>query len=140
QGLSPLAIANVVQNEAKKVCENLGVEYLKIQDVTNIKFKFVGLMNSHLIGESSIKADIIETVKFLTEKNYQNSETVMSALKIIRKFASHWNPRYMLLDQNSVKANGIEAAFPGSQAGEQKLTLDQMTHAMHKRTKAGCER
>ncbi|CAG8800857.1 21315_t:CDS:1, partial [Cetraspora pellucida] len=82
KGYHLLAIANVVQNEAKKVYENLGIEYLKTQDVTNIKFKFVSLMNLHLIGESSIKADIIETVKFLTKKNYQVDDFLFENLTI----------------------------------------------------------
>ncbi|CAG8800001.1 3168_t:CDS:2 [Cetraspora pellucida] len=180
----PPAIANVVRNEAKKVYENSGVEYLKTQEVANVKFKLMGSMNSHLIGESRVKADVIKTKSYSgfcfanSEKlknlmhyswltlidsihntnkhdwrmfilyvcdgcgcwnisahffvSNENSKVVMLALKIIRKFAPHWNPRYMLLDQSSVEANGIEATFLGSQAGEQECT-------MHKRTQTGCE-
>ncbi|CAG8710764.1 9379_t:CDS:2 [Cetraspora pellucida] len=67
----PLVITNFVQNKAKKVYENLGIEYLKTQKVTNSKFNLVGLMNLHFIDQSSLKANITDTVKFLIKKNYQ---------------------------------------------------------------------
>ncbi|CAG8808256.1 12944_t:CDS:1, partial [Dentiscutata erythropus] len=65
-----LAIANIVQNEAKKAYKNSIVEYLKTQEVANIKFKLAGSINVYLIGESNLKADINNTMKFLTKKNY----------------------------------------------------------------------
>src|SRR2546423_15472975 len=66
----------------------------------------------------------------------------------------------MLLDQSSIEANGIAAAFPSLCAGEQECdvilctvhvvrtwikniyhgpTLDKMTQAMHKKTQIGCK-
>lgn len=90
----------------------------------------------------------------------EDSETVAEGLKTTRRFASRWNPRYMLCDQSSVEANSVVTAFPGLKAGEQECdillctvhivrtwmkniyhgpTLDKMVQAMHKRTKAGCE-
>ena len=65
----------------------------------------------------------------------------------------------MLLDQSSIEANGIAAAFPSLCAGEQECdvilcmvhvvqtcikniyhgpTLDRMTQAMHKKTQIRC--
>ncbi|CAG8808363.1 34893_t:CDS:1, partial [Racocetra persica] len=46
---------------AKKAYKNSDIEYLKIQDITNIKVKLIGSMNSHLVDNSNIKVDIIET-------------------------------------------------------------------------------
>ncbi|CAG8744345.1 12367_t:CDS:1, partial [Dentiscutata heterogama] len=46
--------------------------------------------------------------------NKENSEAVVSALRIIRKkFAPQWSPRYMLLDQSNVESNGVALTFSG---------------------------
>ncbi|RHZ73635.1 hypothetical protein Glove_230g147 [Diversispora epigaea] len=50
----------------------------------------------------------------------EDSDTIAKALKIIRKFAPHWKPRYFFQDQNNVEANSIKLAFPGLRNGEQK--------------------
>ena len=82
------------------------------------------------------------------------------ALKIVRKFERRWSPRYMLVDQSSIEAISIQAAFPGLIAGEQKCdiilcnvhvmrnwmkktshakTREQVVLAMHKRTEISCD-
>jgi len=67
----PPMIANAVRKEITKLHEFSGVEYLKTQEVTNIKLKLVGPMNSHLIGDANLNVDIQNANKFLIEKNYQ---------------------------------------------------------------------
>ncbi|RHZ78348.1 hypothetical protein Glove_165g82 [Diversispora epigaea] len=90
----------------------------------------------------------------------EDSNTVVEALMIIRRFCSSWKPRYFLADQSSIEAKSIVMAFPGLQKGEQECdvifctvhvmrtwmdkiydpkTRNKMVHAMHKRTKIGCE-
>lgn len=82
------------------------------------------------------------------------------ALKVIREFAPHWRPRYILCDQSSIKINSISEAFPGIAQGMQNCdiilctvhvmrtwllrvyhpaTRNQLVAAMHKRTRIGCE-
>ncbi len=90
----------------------------------------------------------------------ENSITIVEGLKIIRRFARYWSPRYFLSDQSNIESNSIKMAFPGLNNGEQecdvifctvhimrtwmnkiydKKTRQKMIHAMHKRTKIGCE-
>lgn len=90
----------------------------------------------------------------------EDGDTVAEALRTIRRFASRWEPRYMLADQSSVEANSIMKAFPGIKCGEQNCdvllctvhvmrtwmakiyhpaTRNKMILAMHKRTRIGCE-
>jgi hypothetical protein len=90
----------------------------------------------------------------------EDSETVAKGLKAIRRFAHRWNPRYFLSDQSNIESNAIKMAFPGLKNGEQeceiffctvhvmrtwmskiyeKKTRQKMLHAMHKRTRIGCE-
>jgi len=90
----------------------------------------------------------------------EDSATVSTGLKLIRRMASRWQPRYMLCDQSSIEANGISVAFPGIRAGEQDCdvilctvhtmrtwmkkiyhppTRAKMILAMHKRTQIGCD-
>ncbi|CAB4490569.1 unnamed protein product [Rhizophagus irregularis] len=90
----------------------------------------------------------------------ENSDTVAEGLKIIRRFARRWNPRYFLSDQSNIESNSIKMAFPGLKNGEQECEVffctvhivrvwmnkiydkkirQKMIHAMHKRTRIGCE-
>ena len=90
----------------------------------------------------------------------KNSHTVAEGLKIIKRFAYHWNPRYFLSDQSNIESNGIKMAFLGLENGEQecdiifctvhimrtwisriyhKKTRQKMIQAMYKRTRIGCE-
>jgi hypothetical protein len=90
----------------------------------------------------------------------EDSNTVADALKIIRRFGCHWNPRYILADQSHVEANSIGKAFSGLHGGEQECAVNfckvhvmrvwmskiyetkarsLMIQAMHKTTKVGCE-
>ncbi|CAG8583474.1 13905_t:CDS:2 [Cetraspora pellucida] len=193
ENYKPPMIADVIRKEASKLYEDSGVEYLKTKEVTNIKQKLVGPMNLHLVGDANLKPDILNTIKFLIENNYQvesfqkqeslehlrglcfanfwqienltrygwlmlmdsthntnkhgwhlftlyirdscgcwnvsahffvnreNSKAVMSALKIVQKFALQWNPQYMLLDQSSIESNGIALTFP---AGCEEIVCD----------------
>jgi len=91
----------------------------------------------------------------------EDSKAIARALKGIRQLVPRWQPRYMLVDQSSIEANGIMEAFPGLTAGEQecsilwctvnvmrtwmrKITSDEarnkMLIAMHTRTMAACKR
>ena len=87
-------------------------------------------------------AGMLERIFFVSN---EDGETVGMAWKIVRKFERHWSPRYMLVDQSSVEANSIQAAFPGLIADEQKCDVILCTvhvmriHAMHKRTEIGCD-
>ncbi|KAF9150136.1 hypothetical protein BGX20_005790, partial [Mortierella sp. AD010] len=90
----------------------------------------------------------------------ENSASVTSALKIIRKWEPNWQPRYMLSDQSSIENKSINMAFPGITRGEQncdvilcsvhimrtwklkiyvKETEAKMIQAMHNRTQIGCD-
>lgn len=90
----------------------------------------------------------------------ENSDTIAEGLKIIRRFAHRWSPRYFLSDQSNIESNSIKIAFPGLKNGEQECDIifctvhimrtwmrriydkkiqQKMIHAMHKRTKIGCE-
>ncbi|GBC28737.2 riboflavin-specific deaminase [Rhizophagus irregularis DAOM 181602=DAOM 197198] len=90
----------------------------------------------------------------------EDSVTIAEGLKIVRRFARHWSPRYFLSDQSNIESNSIRMAFPGLKNGEQdcdvifctvhimrtwmnkiydKKMRQKMIHAMHKRTKIGCE-
>ncbi|CAG8733882.1 14597_t:CDS:2, partial [Cetraspora pellucida] len=64
-------IADVIRKEASKLCEDSGIKYLKTKKVANIKQKLVEPMNSHLVGDANLKPDILNTIKFLIENNYQ---------------------------------------------------------------------
>ncbi|RHZ87037.1 hypothetical protein Glove_41g138 [Diversispora epigaea] len=48
----------------------------------------------------------------------EDSDTISEALKIVRRFALHWKPRYFLQDQSNVEENSIKLAFPGLKNGE----------------------
>src|SRR2546423_7476657 len=68
---NPPMITNVVRKEIEQLYEDSGVKYLKTQEVANTKFKLVGPMNTHLIGEANLRLDIKSANKFLVEKNYR---------------------------------------------------------------------
>ncbi|CAG8744918.1 16051_t:CDS:2, partial [Cetraspora pellucida] len=127
----------------KDMVDNEAIKDYKPPTIAN---KLVGPMNSHFVGDANLKPDILNTIKFLIENNYQveeNSKAVTSVLKIVRKFAPQWNPQYMLLDQSSVKSNGVVLTFPGLSANRNKInfpTLNKMIHTMHKKTQAECEK
>ena len=67
----PPAIVDAVQKDITKVHENAGVQYLSRLEVANIKWKVSGAMNAHLIGDIDLEADILDSTKSLTDKNYQ---------------------------------------------------------------------
>lgn len=92
--------------------------------------------------------------------NKEDSITIAEALKIIRRFARSWRPRYILQNQSSVEENSIRLAFLGLKNGEQECdviyctvhlvrtwmnkiycekTRQMMMQAIYKRTKIGCE-
>lgn len=225
----PPAITGAVSEMISKVHQDSGVQYLKRQEVANIKLKLVGPMTAHLVGEDNLETDALDSTKFLIDKGWkveqlfiessmvgfcfatldqlenlmhygwltlidsthktnkhdwrlftlyirdgcgswnvgghffvsrEDSQVVKEALKIMRRFAPNWNPRYILADQSSVEANSISAAFPGLRAGQQECdvllctvhvmrtwmknvyhgpTFNKLVLAMHKRTKIGCE-
>ena len=54
---------------------------------------------------------------FISNKNF---DTIAKALIIIRQFAPHWRPRYILQDQSNTETNSIKLAFPGLKNGEQE--------------------
>ncbi|CAB4393486.1 unnamed protein product [Rhizophagus irregularis] len=99
----------------------------------------------------------IETHFFVSK---EESETVAAGLKAIRQFAHCWNSRYFLSDQSNIESNAIKMAFLGLKNGEQECDVffctvhimrtwmskiyekkiqQKMLHAMHKRTRIGCE-
>ncbi|PKY62263.1 hypothetical protein RhiirA4_432418 [Rhizophagus irregularis] len=49
----------------------------------------------------------------------EDSVTIAEGLKIVRRFARHWSPRYFLSDQSNIESNSIRMAFPGLKNGEQ---------------------
>lgn len=69
---SPQAITSAIKEYASNEL-NLGasVSYLKTQEVANIKYKIRGPMETHLIGNQDLKTDIIETVSYLMNQEYQ---------------------------------------------------------------------
>jgi len=89
----------------------------------------------------------------------EDSAIVTNALKIVRRFAPNWSPRYILPDQSAVEANAINKVFRGLEAGEMECSVilctvhvmrtwmskiyddaarNKMILAMHRRTRAGC--
>ena len=90
----------------------------------------------------------------------EDSIILTKALRIIRRFAPNWNPRYFLPDQSAIEANAINMVFRGLEAGEMECTIilctvhimrtwmskiygeaarNKMILAMHRQTRAGCE-
>ena len=53
----------------------------------------------------------------------EDSKAVGNGLKAIRQLVPKWQPRYMLLDQSSIKSNGIMEAFPGLANEEQECSI-----------------
>ncbi|GBB95980.1 hypothetical protein RclHR1_02660001, partial [Rhizophagus clarus] len=143
----PPEIVNAVKEYAtEKLDLGESVKELRQKEVTNIKYKVRGALNAHLVGNSDL--------------NKEDSVTIAKGLKIARRFAHHWSPRYFLSDQSNIESNSIRMAFPGLKNGEQdcdiifctvyimrtwmnkiydKKTRQKMIHAMHKRTKIGCK-
>ena len=74
---NPPMIANVVRKEIERSYENSGVKYLKTQEVFNTKHKLVSPMNSHLIGEAALRADIQNTIEFLIRNNYRVEQFIL---------------------------------------------------------------
>ena len=68
---SPPSITAAVKEYAT---EKLGlgecVRELKRKEVTNIKYKVRGPIESHLIGNSNLKLDILDSVSYLIEQGY----------------------------------------------------------------------
>ena len=53
----------------------------------------------------------------------EDSVTIMQGLKIIRRFAHYWIPRYFLSDQSNVESNSIKMAFPDLKNGKQECNI-----------------
>ena len=64
-------IVNVIQKEITQLYESSGVKYLKTKKVANIKHKLVGPMNTHLIGEAKLEADVQNSNEFLDKNKYR---------------------------------------------------------------------
>ena len=66
---SPPAITSAVKEYAALSFGECARE-LKRKEVANIKYKIRGPMETHLIGNSILKLDILESVSYLTEHGY----------------------------------------------------------------------
>ncbi len=53
----------------------------------------------------------------------EDSITITQGLKIIRRFAHYWIPRYFLSDQSNVESNSIKIAFSGLKNGKQECDI-----------------
>lgn len=68
---SPPAITSAVKEYATlKLGLGECVRELNRKEVTNIKYKIRGPMESHLVGNSVLKSDILDSVSYLTEQGY----------------------------------------------------------------------
>ncbi|CAB4475264.1 unnamed protein product [Rhizophagus irregularis] len=169
------------------------VKELRRKEVTNIKYKVRGPLDTHLVGDPKRKLDIREAISFLKNRGYlveryeipdlstygfifmhpnhlknleqhgwlslidsthktnkydcclftlyirnsygcwdvgahffvskEDSETVATGLKAIRRFAHRWNPRYFLFDQSNIESNAIKMAFPDLKNSEQECDV-----------------
>ncbi|CAB5190677.1 unnamed protein product [Rhizophagus irregularis] len=164
----PPEIISAVKEIATKTL-NLGecVKELRRKEVTNIKYKVRGPLDTHLVGDPKKELDIREAISFLKNRDTwlnvmkfltysihktnrydcrlftlyihnsygcwdvgahffvskEDSETVATGLKAIRRFAHCWNPRYFLSDQSNIESNAIKMAFPGLKNGEQECDV-----------------
>ena len=92
--------------------------------------------------------------------SHENIPIITVALKTVREYAPHWEPRYVLTDDSATEVASILKAFPGTEVGEQNCdpirctvhtmrtwmrkicvtaARNKMIQAMHKTTKIGCE-
>ncbi|PKK64922.1 hypothetical protein RhiirC2_853965 [Rhizophagus irregularis] len=67
---SPPAITVAVREYATELGLGTSVSKLKRKEVSNIKYKVCGPMESHLFCNSDSKSDISESISFLIEKIY----------------------------------------------------------------------
>ncbi|CAG8673063.1 20185_t:CDS:1 [Rhizophagus irregularis] len=67
---SPPAITVAVREYATELGLGTSVSELKRKEVSNIKYKVRGPMESHLFCNSDLKSDISESISFLIEKGY----------------------------------------------------------------------
>jgi hypothetical protein len=67
----PPAITSAIKEYATELGLGSSVSELKRKEVTNIKYKVRGPLESHLMCKSDLKSDISESVSFLTEKGYR---------------------------------------------------------------------
>ncbi|CAB4432297.1 unnamed protein product [Rhizophagus irregularis] len=68
---SPPAITVAVREYATELGLGTSVSELKRKEVSNIKYKVRGPMESHLFCNSDLKSDISESISFLIEKGYR---------------------------------------------------------------------
>ncbi|POG68934.1 hypothetical protein GLOIN_2v1777773 [Rhizophagus irregularis DAOM 181602=DAOM 197198] len=182
------------------------VKELRLKEVTNIKYKVRGPLDTHLVGDPKRELDIREAISFLKNRGYlveryeipdlstygfvfmhpnhlKNLEQhswlslIDSTHKTnrydcrlftlyIRNSYGCWDvgAHFFVSKENSetvaMESNAIKMAFPGLKNGEQecdvffctvhvmrtwmskiyeKKTRQKMLHAMHKRTRIGCE-
>lgn len=92
--------------------------------------------------------------------SHEDMPAVAKALKTVREFAPHWEPRYVLTDDSAVEVGSVHSAFPGISRGEQNCdpirctvhtmrswirklydssVRNKMILAMNKRTQLGCD-
>ncbi|CAB4399408.1 unnamed protein product [Rhizophagus irregularis] len=138
----PEIVSAVKEYATDKLDLGESVKELRRKEVTNIKYKIHGSLDAHLIDhiknleqhgwltliDSTHKTNKYDCRLFtLYIRNYygcwdvgahffvsnENSDTVAEGLKIIRRFARRWNPRYFLSDQSNIESNSIKMAFPG---------------------------
>lgn len=68
---SPAITAAIKEYATDKLGLGSSVYDLRRKEVANIKFKIRGPMETHLIGTSDLKTDIVETISYLTNQGYQ---------------------------------------------------------------------
>uniref|UniRef100_U9T134 FAR1 domain-containing protein n=1 Tax=Rhizophagus irregularis (strain DAOM 181602 / DAOM 197198 / MUCL 43194) TaxID=747089 RepID=U9T134_RHIID len=107
----PPEIVNAVKEYAtEKLDLGESVKELRRKEVTNIKYKLKNL-------EQHGWLTLIDSTHKTNSK--EDSVTIAEGLKIVRRFARHWSPRYFLSDQSNIESNSIRMAFPGLKNGEQ---------------------
>ncbi|RHZ62891.1 hypothetical protein Glove_334g17 [Diversispora epigaea] len=116
------AILNAVKEYvAERMDMDACVKELRCKEIINIKYKVHGALDVHLIGNTNHKLNIQESLLFLENQKYlvehvdahffvsnKDSDTIVEALKTIRRFASN------------IEANSIKMAFPEFKNGEQE--------------------
>ncbi|PKY61079.1 hypothetical protein RhiirA4_431576 [Rhizophagus irregularis] len=61
----------------------------------------------------------------------ENSDTVAEGLKIIRRFARHWNPRYFLSNQSNIESNSIKTVTSTNSLESYHSELKRTTSPQH---------
>ncbi|RHZ89850.1 hypothetical protein Glove_9g317 [Diversispora epigaea] len=68
---SPPAITVAVKEYATKLGLGTSVSELSRKEVTNVKYKICGPLEAHLLCNSDLKSDILNSIAFLIEKGYR---------------------------------------------------------------------